>query len=189
VGKKIVNGAYTSMIDRLKSNNNPNLFLLTYEKASLEIRNFIAIPKYFFIPDIVEKRQPLNLTAKRAGWIGCNIIINNIPEFGKIFYIQNGVERKKEEILNKWSKTEFVKRTHDIEAKGWMLDVLICIERIKKLEFSLDDVYKFESLLQEKHPFNKNIKAEIRQQLQFLRDRNVIDFVERGKYRNNLECP
>ena len=187
VGKKIVNGAYSSMIDRLESNNNPNFFLLTYEKATLEIKNFIAIPKYFFIPDIVEKRKPLKLTARRAGWIGCNIIVNNIPEFGKIYYIQNGVERKKGEILNKWSKTEFVKRTHDIEAKGWMLDVLLCVERIKKREFSLEDVYKYESLLQEKHPMNNNIKAKIRQQLQFLRDRNVIDFIERGKYRMSVE--
>ena len=187
VGKKIVNGAYSTMIERLKSNNNPNFFFLTYDKSTLEIRNFLTIPKYFFIPDIIEKRSPLNIAARRAGWVGCNIVMGNIPEFGKIFYIRNGVVKSKDDVLSKWSRTEFVKSTHNIEAKGWMLDVLICIERIKEKEFSLDEVYKFESYLREKHPLNNNIKAKIRQQLQFLRDRRVIDFVERGRYKMKLE--
>jgi len=30
---------------------------------------------------------------------------------------------------------------------------------------------------------NKNIKPKIRQQLQFLRDKNYIEFIEAGKYR------
>ena len=32
VGKKIVDGAYSSMITRLQSDNNPNFFFLTYDK-------------------------------------------------------------------------------------------------------------------------------------------------------------
>ena len=76
-----------------------------------------------------------------------------------------------------------MKSTGNIEAKGWLLDVLVCVERIKKQEFSLDDVYRFEAYLQAKHPENHNVKAKIRQQLQFLRDRNVIEFVGRGQYR------
>ena len=115
------------------------------------------------------------------GW--CNIVVNNIPELGKIFYIRNGVVNTKDNVLYKWSRTEFIKSTHDIEAKGWMLDVLLCVERIKEKEFSLDEVYTFESYLKSKHPLNNNIKVKIRQQLQFLRDRKVIDFVGRGKYR------
>jgi type II restriction enzyme len=186
MGKKIVDGAYSTMIERLESNNNPNFFFLTYDKTTFEIRNFLTIPKYFFIPDIIEKRKPLNIAARRAGWVGCNIVMNNIPEFGKIFYIQSGVVKSKNDVLDKWSRTEFVKSTHNIEAKGWMLDVLLCVERIKQKEFSLEEVYKFESHLKDKHPLNNNIKAKIRQQLQFLRDRKVIDFVGRGKYILNI---
>ena len=55
--------------------------------------------------------------------------------------------------------------------------------RITKKEFSLDDVYGFEAYLQAKHPENHNVKTKIRQQLQFLRDKNVIDFVGRGQYK------
>ena len=63
-----------------------------------------------------------------------------------------------------------MKSTGNIEAKGWLLDVLVCVERIKKQEFSLDDVYGFEAYLQVKHTENHNVKAKIRQQLQFLRE-------------------
>jgi type II restriction enzyme len=183
VGKKVVDGAYETMIERLQSDNNPNFFFLSYEKNSLEIRNFLSIPKYFFVPSIIERRKALSVTARRAGWVGCNILMSDIPEFGKIFYIQNGVARSRNEVLDKWSKTEFIKGTHDLEAKGWILDVLICVERIKKEEFTLDDVYRFESHLQAKHPLNNNVKPKIRQQLQLLRDKGLIEFVGRGRYR------
>jgi len=175
------------MIERLKSANNSNFFFLTYDKSTFEIKNFLTIPKYFFVPNIIEKRKALNVTARRAGWIGCNIDMNNIPEFGKIFYVQNGIAKSRNEVLGKWNKTEFVKTTHDIETKGWMLDVLLCVERIKKNGFSLDDVYNFEAYLKAKHPLNNNVKAKIRQQLQYLRDKNVIEFVGRGQYRMKIQ--
>jgi type II restriction enzyme len=183
VGRTIVNGAYSTMIDRLKSDNNPNFFFLTYEKSTLQITNFLAIPKYFFIPSIIVKRIALKATARRAGWIGCNIDISNVPELGKVFYVQNGSAKSKNEVLDKWSKTDFVKTEQDIESKGWLLDVLLCLERINKPEFSLDDVYNFEAHLEAKHPSNNNVKAKIRQQLQFLRDRDLIEFLGRGQYR------
>ena len=177
-----MDGAYSTMIERLVANNNPNFFFLTYNKFTFEIRNFLTIPKYFFVPDIIQKRKALSPTARRAGWIGCNIVMSNIPEFGKIFYIQNGIATSKNEVLEKWNKTEFVKGTQNIEAKGWLLDVLLCVERIKKRDFSLEEVYAFEGYLKAKHPMNNNIKAKIRQQLQFLRDKNVVEFVGRGRY-------
>jgi type II restriction enzyme len=183
VGKKIVDGAYTTMIQRLESDNNPNFFFLTYDKSTLGIRNFLTIPKYFFVPSIIEKRKALTSTARRAGWVGCNIDVSNVPDLGKIFFVRDGVVRSKDEVLESWSKTGFVKSTGNIEAKGWLLDVLRCVERIKKRDFSLADVYAFEGYLQTKHPENHNVKAKIRQQLQFLRDKGVIEFLGRGHYR------
>jgi type II restriction enzyme len=174
------------MIARLKSENNPNFFFLTYDRPSLEIRNFLTIPKYFFVPEIIEERKALSPLARRAGWIGCNIVMSNIPELGKIFYVQNGIAKSRDEVLEKWNKTEFVKSTHNIEAKGWLLDVLVCVERIKKKEFSLEDVYAFEDYLQAKHPSNHRVKEKIRQQLQVLRNKSVIDFVGLGQYRMKL---
>ncbi len=186
MGKKIVDGAYSTMIARLKSDNNPNFFFLTYNKFTFEIRNFLTIPKYFFVPAIIEKRKALLPTARMAGWVGCNIDVSNIPELGKIFFVQNGVIKSKDEVLEKWNKTDFVKATQNIESKGWLLDVLMCVEKIKQEEFSLEDVYAFEGVLKAKYPSNNNVKAKIRQQLQFLRDKKILDFVGRGQYRMRL---
>ena len=183
MGSTIVDGAYSTMIERLVANNNPNFFFLTYNKSTFEIKNFLTIPKYFFVPDIIQRRKALSPAARRAGWIGCNIVVSNIPEFGKIFYIQDGIAKSKNEVLEKWKKTEFVQSTRNIEAKGWLLDVLVCVEKIRKTQFTLDDVYAFEAYLKAKHPLNNNVKAKIRQQLQLLRDKNVIEFVGRGQYR------
>ncbi len=61
---------------------------LCYEKDSLAIMDFLVIPKYFFIENVIEKRKPLNDTARRAGWTGYNIVMASIPDFGKIFYIK-----------------------------------------------------------------------------------------------------
>ena len=66
-GSKIIDGAYGTMIERLNSNNNPNFFLLTYDRESFRVKDFLTVPKYFFVEDIIEKRKPLAPTARRAG--------------------------------------------------------------------------------------------------------------------------
>src|SRR3989344_5878752 len=85
IGSKIVDGAYRTMIERLQSSKNPNFFLLNYDLHNLTVLDFLVIPKHFFIPEIIERRKPLAATARRAGWVGCNIILKNIPQIGKIF--------------------------------------------------------------------------------------------------------
>lgn len=84
--------------------------------------------------------------------------------------------------MESWRKTLFLKgSTNDF--KGWTLDILNCIDKIKLSKFRLSDVYKFETELALKHPDNTHIKDKIRQQLQVLRDKNIIEFVSKGVYR------
>lgn len=180
---KIVDGAYRTMLERLSNSNNPNLFLLTYNFNTSAISNFLVVPKQFFIPDIIEKRKPLALTARRAGWVGCNILLNQIPEAGKIFVVLDGRIEPKEKVLSRWQKTLFLREEKEISARGWTLDVMRCVEKLNKKDFTLDDVYAFERELSLKHPENKHIKDKIRQQLQILRDKGYLDFVSRGYYR------
>ncbi len=80
----ITDGAYSTMIERITSNQNPNFFFLTYTKT-WSVNNFLIIPKQFFTPEIIIKRKPLSDTARRAGWVGCNIDISKITEAGKVF--------------------------------------------------------------------------------------------------------
>jgi type II restriction enzyme len=146
------------------------------------VNDFLIIPKHFFQSEIIERRKPLAETAKRAGWTGCNIDLQRIPELGRIFLVKNSIIADRKTVLEMWHKTVFL-RGKSVEAKGWTLDVLKCLDRIGSAEFSLSDVYKFEEELKSKHPDNNFIKDKIRQQLQTLRDMNIIEFVSRGKYK------
>ncbi|HEY4473618.1 MAG TPA: DpnI domain-containing protein [Candidatus Paceibacterota bacterium] len=183
IGIKIVDGAYRTMIERLQASNNPNFFFLNYSLQNLAVLNFFVIPKHFFIPEIIEKRVPLAPTARRAGWIGCNILLKSIPQAGKIFYIKNRVVEPREKVLAEWQKTLFLREEKEISAKGWLLDIMRCIEKLGKREFILEDVYVFEKELGVLHPDNQHVKDKIRQQLQVLRDRGYLSFVSRGYYR------
>ncbi len=182
-GKKIVDGAYGKMIERLQDQNNPNFFFLNYSPKKYEVINFAVIPKHFFVPTIIEKRKPLLPKAKRAGWIGCNILLEKIPKSGKIFYVQGGQVKSRKDVLEHWKKTLFLRNTKKHTLKGWILDIMNCIDELNKSEFTLQEIYKFENILRTKHPSNKYIKDKIRQQLQFLRDKGYVEFLGDGKYK------
>lgn len=183
IGVKIVNGAYRTMIERLESSNNPNFFLLNYNLQNLSVQNFFVIPKHFFVPQIIEERSPLSETARRAGWVGCNISLKDIPNSGKIFYIKDSKVVPKNEVMKNWQKTLFLREEKQISARGWTLDIMNCIDKLGKGDFTLNEVYAFEKELEKQHPGNRHIKDKIRQQLQILRDKGYIDFIERGKYK------
>lgn len=177
----IADGAYATMIERINSNRNPNFFFLTYSKE-FAVNNFLLIPNHFFTPNIIHKRKPLSDNARRAGWISCNVDISNVPESGKIYIIKNQEEVEKQHVLANYNRTKSIKTTN-IESRGWIMDVLNCVDKISSTDFSLDKVYQFEKELQLKHPDNKFVKDKIRQQLQYLRDKGFIEFTIRGKYR------
>lgn len=179
IGHKIADGAYGTMIERITSLRNPHLFVMTYNNWT--VNNLLMIPNYFFVPDIIEKRKPLADTARRVGWTGCNIEIGNIPESGKIFIVRNGMQVDKAKVVDLYQRALML-RTSRIDSRGWLLDVLRCVERIPKLDFSLDEVYAFTEELQRKHPENNFVQDKIRQQLQYLRDKGFIKFISRGHY-------
>lgn len=177
----ITDGAYSTMIQRINSNKNPNFFFLTYSK-NWSVDNFLIIPKQFFTTEIIIKRKPLANTARRAGWIGCNIDISSIADAGKVFLVQDSKLINKKIVENAFNKTLFLREKSN-DSKGWILDLMICVDSIKKETFSLEDVYRFENKLKLKYPDNNFIKDKIRQQLQVLRDKGVIEFVSRGSYK------
>lgn len=182
IGRKINDGAYDTMIQRITSNKNPDFFFMSYSKCESTVNDLLFIPKYFFVPDIIEKRKPLAYTARRAGWIGCNILIDKIPEQGRIPIILNGIVSQIDDVVNKVNKSKALEEK-EIGARGWLMDVLNCVNQIYLPIFTLSDMYAFENILSLKHPQNNNVKPKIRQQLQFLRDKGFIEFLGNGKYR------
>ena len=183
IGRRVVDGAFSTMIDRLNSSTNPNLFLLSYDLIDLIVNDFLIIPKHFFTPEIIEQRRALSPSAQRAGWIGCNILLDGIPLSGRIYLVKNRQIEPIETVLSIWKKTLFLRDETDLKTRGWLLDIMGCIDKLGYREFSLDQIYSFEFELEKKHPDNRHIKEKIRQQLQVLRDTGYLEFVERGHYR------
>lgn len=177
----ITDGAYSTMIERINSNQNPNFIFLTYTKQ-WTVNNFLIIPKQFFTTDIIIKRKPLAQTARRAGWIGCNIDISNVADAGKVFLVKNSELIDRTIVENSFKKTLFI-RSQSFDSKGWILGIMLCVDSIPKNVFTLEDVYKFENKLKLKYPNNNFIKDKIRQQLQVLRDKGIIEFISRGNYK------
>lgn len=184
LGSVINDGAYDTMISRINSETNPHFFLLTYTK-SYQVDNFLIIPKHFFQPGIIQMRKPLGQHAKRAGWVGCNIDLSGVTKCGKIYIIENSKVVDPQHVQLCFNKTAFLACKSE-QSKGWLLDVLGCVESLKNDHFSLSDIYTFEPILQQKYPNNKFIKDKIRQQLQILRDKDLIEFRGRGSYRKKI---
>ena len=180
MGRSILDGAYYAALERIASSTNPNLFVLHYDKNVIEV--LTVIPKHFFTPDILKIRRALLPTAKRAGYIGSVIMYRDIPEQGKIAVISSHTELNRNTVLTKYAAASML-RVDNMNLRGWLMDIMRCVDKIAHDIFSLEDLYKFERELSIKHPDNHNITAKIRQQLQFLRDKGFIEFVGRGRYR------
>ena len=103
-----------------------------------------------------------------------------MPESGKVFLVKNQQVIPRDNVTEQFQKTLFL-RAQSTTSRGWTLDVWQCIDRLED-SFSLNQVYAFADKLQRKHPENNHIKDKIRQQLQVLRDRGIIEFTGRGQY-------
>ncbi len=72
----------------------------------------------------------------------------------------------------------------DVAQKGWVLDVLSAVRALGKPVFTLREVLAHAAALQRLHPENRHVAAKVRQQLQRLRDLELLEFVDnRGTYR------
>lgn len=182
-GAKVVDGEYRTMLRRLSSSEVPNLFALNYEQTQGRVQNLFVIPSHFFVPEIIERRKPLARTARRAGWTGCNILFSNIPLAGRVGLVADGRPLSKPTVLAAWQRTLFLREQKKVEARGWTLDVMRCVEQLKMPEFNLADIYSYEGRLSKLHVNNWHVRAKIRQQLQVLRDAGYLEFMGHGWYR------
>lgn len=178
---RVLDGAFTPMIEAIIKKENPNFFFMHYSNKDWEINNLLLIPKFFFSESIIEKRKPLSESARRSGWTGCNILLSKLPISGKIKVIEDKKVISKIQVQRNWKKLYFL-NNQSPEKRAWTSDVLACIEKIDKNEFTLEEAYTYEDYLAGLHPNNQHIKAKIRQQLQILRDKGILEFKSKGYY-------
>jgi type II restriction enzyme len=178
--RRIVDAGYDSMVRAIRSDKVPNLLILHYSTDWL-IKNLLLIPSAFFSETAIEKRAPLSSVARRAGWVGCNILLDRIPQDGKIAVVSNGCAVAEKIVREEFSR---VKQLAEIPPtlRGWTLDVLTTIRKLGKLRFSLQELYELEPYLQSIHPLNRNVRPKIRQQLQVLRNLGLVEFTNPGHY-------
>ena len=179
--RKVVDAGYEAMLRAIRTGKAPHLLLLQYSNT-WSVQNLLLIPRMFFTESVIEKRKPLGPNARRAGWIGCNILLGAIPSDGKIPMISAGIPVRQERVRDELSRVIGLAKLSP-SLRGWTLDVLRTVRQLGKSEFTLQELYAFEHQLKSLHPNNQNVRAKIRQQLQVLRDIGLIRFGVRGSYR------
>ena len=182
LGRKIVDSAYSKMRLAIMEDRTPNLYVLRYDLSTWKVQTLMLIPRFAFTLSALECRQPLAASARRAGWVGCNILLEKIPIDARIAIIQEGHVRSSRAVRHAYDRLRPLQKLRP-EMRGWTLDVLQIIRSLQKTEFTLRDVYGNSSVLTKLHPRNFHVHDKIRQQLQVLRDLGLIEFVGRGAYR------
>lgn len=64
---EIPDGAYSTLLEQIEKNENPDFMFLHYNKQNLNVENMFVVPKHFFTPDVIKQRKPLSASAQRAG--------------------------------------------------------------------------------------------------------------------------
>lgn len=179
---KVVDGAHATMMAALMSDTASNLLLLHYNPTAWTVMNLVLVPSFAFPPSAIECRKPLAPTARRAGWIGCFIVLSRIPSAAKIDLVLDGQTVPPSSVRARYQKLLPLKQIATPE-RGWTLDVLNIVRNLNQLEFTNEDIYAHSEIFKRFHPENRHVTDKIRQQLQVLRDTGFLTHVERGRWR------
>jgi type II restriction enzyme len=176
----VADGAYEVMVAAIRANQQPNLFLLRY-RLPFSVTDVLVLPRRFLVEPMVIKRKPLAPTARRAGWIGCNLSLRIVPKSALIPCMIDGQMVPPSVVANEWKRTAALDGMSS-EARGWAAVTLGVVEGLGRTEFVLSDIYAREEYVANLFPRNRNIRPKLRQQLQVLRDLGVVRFLGRGRY-------
>ncbi len=182
LGRRIVDAAYSEMKRAILEDRTPNLFVLHYDLGTWAVRTVLLVPHFAFALSAVERRKPLARTARRAGWVGCNILLDRIPVHARISVVNEGTPQTSQQVRASYNRLRPLEKLQ-VEKRGWTLDVLQVVQSLGKLEFTLADVYAHADDLAKLHPNNSHVRDKIRQQLQILRDLGLLEFLVPGSYR------
>lgn len=181
LGAIVPDGAFGTMTARLEQQGGgPHLALLHYCAETLAVRELLLVPATFLTRDVILPRSPLRPGARRAGWVGCNISIGDIPAAGRIAAVRDSQPLPKADVVQGLRRAAAV--GGNLAARTWLVETLRCVEKLGP-EFTLAEVYAFEAVFRDRHPGNRHIRPKLRQQLQRLRDAGLVAFLGDGRYR------
>lgn len=180
---KVTNSAYEPKIQAIQTGRAPAYGFLSYDRSAWLVTNFFVVPGHFLSPGVIEKRKPLSSSARRAGWIGSNILLGRLPSEARIAVVEAGKPRAPSAVRSDWRRFAFLRA-----GRGWTADILRCVRELARdsgrADFALSDfTARYSRELSRLYPSNRHVAPKIRQQLQILRDRRVLAFERRGRYR------
>ena len=183
-GGKVVNSQYDVKMRAINEGRAPHYAFLQYSISDSKVTDLFVLPGHFLNPAVVEKRSPLRSHARRAGWVGSNILLGQLPEEARVHIVKEGVSCNPTKVRADWQRYQFLAGKRG----GWAADVLLCVRVLEHetqvREFTLQAFYqRFETELASRHVDNNNVRPKIRQQMQVLRDGKVLQFLGKGRYR------
>jgi len=182
VGRTVDDGAYTAMLAAIREDRTPNLLLMRYDFPAWRVVDLVLIPHFAFPESAIIRRKPLSPTARRSGWVGCNIDLTRIAPEARILVVAASEPIAPAHVRAGYERLKPLRRIKATQ-RGWTLDVLNIVRRLGKPEFTNDDVYFFDRELEQLHPDNRHVRDKVRQQLQVLRDAGLLIHVESGRWR------
>jgi type II restriction enzyme len=179
--RSLVDGAYSTMMARIMDGTVPTLLMLE-RNNDWTITGLTAVHHTFLTPSVIAERKPLSQSARRAGWIGCNIRLDQIPADAQISIIEDGRSNESGLVRKTFQRYERL-RTIEPKSRGWTTLTLLVIRSLRRTSFTLSDIYERQSQFAAAYPDNRNVLPKIRQQLQVLRDLGYLEFIGKGAYR------
>jgi len=110
-----------------------------YDLTAWTVRDVIRVAHFAFSLSVVECRAPLPATARRAGWIGCNILLGQIPQHAPIPIVTNGEFQSRGKIREAYKSLRPLEKLK-VEKPGWTLGVLIVVRSLGKIELKLPEL-------------------------------------------------
>ena len=152
------------------------------------VTGLFVVPGHLIGRGSIQRRNPLGPNARRAGWVGSNILLGDIPEDGRIWIVSGNSITSPSVARIKWQRIAFL--GNDPQAsQGWGADIYSRVCRLAQETgdnvFTLRSFcFRFFTELAEIHPENHHIREKVRQQMQVLRNGGLLEFVDnRGTYR------
>lgn len=180
-GSRIADGAFSAMMATIREGRTPSFLLLEYS-STWDVQALTAIHHSLITQDCIEERRALGPMARRAGWVGCNIVLPKIALDGRIPLVTGGKANPRDTPRAAFGRLQFLAKM-PVGRRGWAASLLNLLRQLPNDRFSLTDAYGFEASLATQYPANNNVRPKIRQQLQILRDAGILQFESRGLYR------
>ncbi|MGC1381512.1 MAG: DpnI domain-containing protein [Candidatus Baltobacteraceae bacterium] len=78
LGRRIPGAAYRPTIDAVRTGQMPEYVLVEFDTRFATVVFVDAFPGRLITEERIEPRKPLAATARRAGWQGCNIVVEGL---------------------------------------------------------------------------------------------------------------